>query len=216
MILFQFYLSLRYIIEQVDAISVLIRNSTVEPTKLLMRGIIESYLGINYILEKDTTKRSMSFMIVNAHEKIKLYKKFDKKTKEGKEFHKKLSDNEIMKNIVFPESLEFDKYVLNLENLIMKPQYKEAEIEYKRTRSSKKHPYWYSLYNGPSNLESLARYLKMSFVYEIFYRSWSGAIHATDIIDGKDSTKRRKILFVTFEKSQRCSIYYRYCDDIFI
>lgn len=46
-------------------------------------------------------------------------------------------------------------------------------------------PKWYSLYDGPRNLEELAHKVGCPGLYSVFYRTWSGATHGTDILVGK-------------------------------
>lgn len=46
----------------------------------------------------------------------------------------------------------------------------------------KKRLNWYSLYQGPANLEGLANHLELPIQYDVFYREWSGLAHGTNII----------------------------------
>ncbi len=46
-------------------------------------------------------------------------------------------------------------------------------------------PAWYSFFDGPNNIEQLAKYLKLHASYEILYRGLSSNVHATSIIEKK-------------------------------
>jgi len=99
--------------------------------------------------------------------------------------------------ISIPSSL-IQSSITNFENLLKKPDYKDANAEYQRVKkASKGNPYWYSLYGGPTSIEKLADYLKLTAMYHILYRQWSSSTHGTDIIQGKisrSSTGQTEIL----------------------
>jgi hypothetical protein len=66
------------------------------------------------------------------------------------------------------------------------PLYQQAETEYQRlVTQGEKNPAWYQLFNGPNNIDELAKRLNLSSLYEVLYREWSGPTHGTDIIHGK-------------------------------
>jgi|GEM_PF-6755282 len=53
---------LRNIIELGDAISILIKTSSIDPTKILLRSLLENTFGLEYMLEKETEKRALSYL----------------------------------------------------------------------------------------------------------------------------------------------------------
>ncbi|MDT0555266.1 DUF5677 domain-containing protein [Constantimarinum sp. W242] len=53
-------LFLRNILEISDSISILIRNSSIEPSKILLRSLIENSLSLAYMLEKNEKQRALS------------------------------------------------------------------------------------------------------------------------------------------------------------
>lgn len=192
-------LSLRHILELLDCVSINIRHSSAEPCKLLLRGALESYFSVAYILEADTKRRAMAFMAVYANQRLKGYRKLDPTTQQGKEFQNLLKEDRIAGNMVIsiPPSL-VQSSIANLESLLKKPDYKDANAEYQRLKKAgMKNPYWYSLYGGPTNIEKLAEHLQLAAMYHILYRQWSSSTHGTDIIQGKisrSSTGQTEIL----------------------
>jgi hypothetical protein len=64
------HLSFRHIFELIDAISMLVKNSIIEPCKNLLRSVFESVLAVRYILEKDTDIRGTDFMTCCWHHEI--------------------------------------------------------------------------------------------------------------------------------------------------
>lgn len=182
-------LSFRHILELLDSISINIRHSSVDPCKLLLRGALESFFGLAYILEADTERRGMAFMATYVNQRLKTYNNLDPSTDQGKEFCKMLKKDRIAANMVIsiPPAL-IKSLITNLETWREKPKYKEANAEYQRLKKTGvKTPYWYSLYGGPKNIEQLANHLHLPAMYHILYRQWSSSTHGTDIIYGKIS-----------------------------
>jgi hypothetical protein len=198
-------LSFRHILELLDAVSINIRNSSVDPCKLLLRGALESYFGVAYILETDTERRAMAFMATYVNQRLKTYRKLDPTTQQGKEFRKLLKKDPIGASMVISiPTATIQAAIANLESLVKKPAYQNAHNEYARIRKAgSKNPYWYSLYGGPTNIEKLADHLNMQAVYHILYRQWSSSTHGTDIIQGnisRSSTGQAEILQLRLPK----------------
>ena len=180
-------LSLRHILELLDCVSINLRHSCVDPCKLLLRGVLESFFAIAYIVESDTSRRAMAFMAAYAHQRIRTYKRFDVSTEQGRDFLNLLKQDRLASHmaISLPPSV-VQSATANMESLLEEPEYKDAIAEYlRRKRAGTGNPYWYSLYGGPRNIEKLADHLKLSGIYHILYRQWSSATHGTDIIQGK-------------------------------
>ena len=51
---------------------------------------------------------------------------------------------------------------------------------------------WYHLAGGPKNIEELARLLSSGELYNQFYRSMSGMVHGSDILEGRISMSKRE------------------------
>jgi hypothetical protein len=184
-------LSLRHILELLDSVSINIRNSCIDPCKLLLRGALESFFGVAYILETDTTRRAMAFMATYSNQRLRTYRRFDQTSEQGKEYRNLLKKDRLAGDMIVsvPPSL-VKSAIANLESLLTKPAYKEANAEYqKQKKSGSGNPYWYSLHGGPKNIEKLADHLKLQAMYHILYRQWSSASHGTDIIQGKISAQ---------------------------
>ena len=69
-------LFLRNIIELTDSVSILLRQSSIDPAFIIMRSILENYLNILYFLDKNEEKRLRSFMVWKSKKDIKYYKQF--------------------------------------------------------------------------------------------------------------------------------------------
>ena len=171
----------RHIIESLDAITVLIKHGCADPTELLLRSIFEALIGLEYILEKDTAQRALSYKVAHAHRQISLYKKLDTTTDQGKQFKKILSNDSTIKNIALP-AVDTNKLIANLENMLKKPQYVSVNTEWQNyKKANKKNPNWFSLFGGPRNIIDLAHYVNRSGLYEFLYRIWSQYVHVTGV-----------------------------------
>lgn len=177
----------RNILEVLDAIALLMSGSSIEPCKILLRTFLENMLSIEYMTERDTEKRALCFLVSDIHKKIKNLRKIDPSLQEGKQFLSKKNKDRLTNKANWEGIEGITDGIRKYEKRLEKPHYVGIEKEYQKTRTKMKNPYWYSLFGGPRNLEMLADNLKLSGVYEEFYRHWSDSAHGTDIFDGKVS-----------------------------
>lgn len=177
----------RDMLEKADAISILVRNSSIDPSKVLLRSIFELNLYIGYLLEEHTEDRAMSFLVLDALKQKKINEIFNKEGLEFKRIRKLLEQDILISDPNFLDNLPSVKdRIESLNSLLNRDDYKRVMKEYERTKKKdKSNPAWYRLYNGPKTIQDLAIYLKLPFLYEILYRKWSGSVHSTDIIHGK-------------------------------
>jgi len=174
----------RHVLELLDAVSILIKESSAEPCKLQLRSLFEALLSINYLLEEDRKERAYAFLVCHAFREIKTYKKFDPNTQQGKQFRGVLKGS-ILDDLDFGGRYDLEKMANRKKELFKKEGYKEAYKELDTLRENgRKNPNWYEFYDGPRDLEQLAIHLNKREYYEIFYRYWSNYVHATDIISG--------------------------------
>lgn len=180
-------LTLRHILDLLDSVSVLVRNSCADPCKLILRGALEAQLGLEFILQNDTKKRSLAFLVCNYHNDLKLLLK----VKPGEQGYDQLlskmeADRSIPKGIKLPKFPNLENNIDNLKSLLAMPHYIQAEKEYQvLIKKGFKNPNWFQLFNGPRNIEQLANTLKRQALYEVLYRGWSSSIHGTDVIKSK-------------------------------
>ena len=184
-------LSFRHIFELIDAISVLVKYSCIEPCKILLRAVFESVLTVKYILEKDTEKRGMAFMTCCWHQAINNLRKMNPDDSMYNQFLAKKRRDKHSRDAPLPKIPDIKERIEVLEDHLTSPKYIESEREFQRLKSiikrkrketPKKRLNWYSLYGGPASLEGLASYLELPLQYEVLYREWSGLAHGTDII----------------------------------
>lgn len=176
----------RSLLEKADSISILIKNSSIDSSKIILRSLFETHLSISYLNENYTEDRSMAFLVWNSKNIIKANRAFIKGNQEFKELQSRVEKDGNFLTVEDLENLPSAKPIIDTQlSLLNKPEYKRVEKEYERTKKLIKNPSWYSLFNGPKSIEQLAKDLNMSTFYPLLYRPWSGSVHGTDIINGK-------------------------------
>lgn len=127
----------------------------------------------------------MSFMVWNFVTQDKWLIKADQETPAFKELEAKFKKDRLMKNS-FPYFINPHDHGKEMsEKIFSLPGYREVKQEYDRTKKNRKNPAWYSLYDGPGNLEQVASLLELPAFYEVLYRGWSPSTHGNNILQGK-------------------------------
>lgn len=182
----------RDMLEKADSISILVRHSSIDPSKVLLRSIFELNLYISYLLEKNSADRGMSFLAWDAIRQKHLNLNFNIEGPEFNRIRKILEQDILISDPNFLNELPSVKNKIeSLNSLLNREEYKRIVKEYERTkRKGNTNPVWFSLFKGPRNIKELAIILKLPFLYEILYRKWSGSVHSTDIIHGKIVEKK--------------------------
>lgn len=179
-------LFLRNLLEYVDACSILIKQSSIEPCNSILRTILENFLSIEYLLSEKTEQRALSFLVWNAFENKKLLLSMDGKSESYTRLQSAFKKDKIFKDAPMFVLPNVSEKIRNNEELLKSEKYKQVVKEYNRTKKKlNKTPYWYSLFDGPTNIEKLADKLGYNAYYEILYRSLSSSTHGTAIIQGK-------------------------------
>ena len=177
-------LFLRNIIETADAISLLVRHSSIDPAKSLVRTLLENVFSLEYLLEKDSKQRSLSYTVWLTHKDLKLCEKMNKESQHGKQFANEIGKDKLVNNI----NTHIEQILLlkqNSEALLKLPDYIPIEVEYQRIVATRKNPNWFTLFDGPTDVEQLAKYLKHHTLYEIIYRNLSDNVHGNNIFKSK-------------------------------
>lgn len=187
----------RNYLEQLDACSILIKYSSIESVNNLLRTALENFLYIEYLLEKDTKRRSLSFIVWNTYKTISNYEKADGKSKAYLDLVESYKIDKIVSNFKPPILPDIEKDKKNSVDFLTQPEYKEISHEFKNRLGKRKRIEWYSLFGGPNNIRELANYLKYPAFYDILYQSFSSSTHGTNIIKGK----------ITSDVNNRATIY---------
>lgn len=213
-------LFLRNYLEKIDAISILVRHSSIDPCKSLLRTALENIIYLEYLLQKDTEQRSISFLVWNSISQQKWAEKADGSSANYKQLLSKYKKDKFMREHTPPVHPDIEKIKTNGEQLLELDRYKSTHEEYERTRKKIKNPAWYSLYDGPENMDLLCTSVDLNAIYEVLYRIFSHSVHGNDVIQGKllpDEDGKTYIAQIRFPKdaqsiTQHC---YNFCILIF-
>lgn len=173
----------RHILDTADAISVLVKNSSVDPCKALMRVIVETSLQLEYMLEKNTEQRAYSYMTCFYKTRLKNMKPFVANSKDQKEFLNQLKGKTLSNIDEQGMSVKgMDSEIIKIENLLKGPFYRKYSAEYDMLkRKSNRSFQWYHMFKGPENFLKLAERLNKKDFYVFLYRQYSESIHASDV-----------------------------------
>jgi len=181
------FMSFRHLFELIDAISILVKLSCIDPCKILLRASFESLLTIEYIFEENTEQRAMDFMFWYKHQELKIYKRWDPGDHLYIQFRELLKNDKVLCNWKPPEFPQIKEEMNKREKTLQRPEFSESRKEYQRLKKQKKGGpnWWFSLHGGPESIKRLANQLNRPAQYLMLYRQWSSAIHGTDIIRNK-------------------------------
>lgn len=177
----------RHIFELIDGISILIRESSIEPCKALLRCVFESLLSLEYIFEDSTEKRAKDFIIWYRHNRLRILRIFDPNDELHKEFVQKVTRDKILKNSTVFEIPDIEEKIESYSGIFKNPNYQESEREFQRIkRKNGRAPrWWFNMHGGPNDICKLADKLGRPAEYEVFYRLLSDYSHGIDIFEGK-------------------------------
>lgn len=171
-------LFIRKIMEQLDAINVLYSSGLFSPAEVVLRSLLETVVGLQFILKKDTKKRAAAYFLEYKYEEVeKANRYFNEQTKNGKEMHDHMGDAK------FRECHELcEKKKAALNHLIMANKiFKEIDDTRKNKLlgKNKKHAYvqWYETCSNVTNFHKMMDEIGYGKYYDLFYKSLSLETH---------------------------------------
>jgi Family of unknown function (DUF5677) len=169
-----------HLIEQIDAVEVLMSNSCVNGAVPVLRTAFEASLSLEYILisDADYVQRSLAWLCGYLHRRIQKHEGLDRTTEHGAGRVKAMDDHFGSTTPTYDSGPP----VTGLRSVLARPQFAALEADYvaRVKRSKTRVPEWFSLLNGPKNRHELSRLLKHEPDYLILYGEWSDIAHATD------------------------------------
>jgi hypothetical protein len=169
------------LIEMLDGVEILLSSASPIVARLSLRTAFEALLTIDYILETDTQRRALAWVVCDVHRRIDVYEMLDPNTPKGKEYEK-VRSVDVLVGQMPPLNVNSSLPVKRLRRMLSYPHLVEAEKEFQTRRAVRRNsPSWYSFYGGPSHLRQLAEHLKLGGYFNVLYRVWSGTAHAQDL-----------------------------------
>ncbi|MGO9061185.1 MAG: DUF5677 domain-containing protein [Candidatus Binataceae bacterium] len=176
----------RHILEMLDSVNIQITECAPAPATLQLRAIFEALLTLEYLTEdKSRTKaRANAYLYEVEIQRKHFYHSHDPSTPEGKHLLDLMSDDPYLKEWKPEDVAALVPRLKQIDAVLALPSFKEIAQEYARTKKVRgRKPEWYGLYNGPRDLEKLAKHLKRGSAYALLYKEWSERIHGGDAID---------------------------------
>lgn len=160
--------------EHIDGISILARTGSSTPCTPLNRTAFEIRLALMYMLEMPETEkdRCLAYEYFHHLKQLKTLLKCDPDTVEGKQVRGQTKDSLLPDAFDHPDR-DIAEETKAYRELLDTPRYSAIKSE----QESSKAKHWHEMWGGPGNVEALARCLKRSGHYEVFYRGWSGPAH---------------------------------------
>jgi hypothetical protein len=140
------FLMLRYVLDLLDAISILVKHSSADPAKLLVRGLLEACFQLEYLIKADADERGAAFMFWHYNEKLKQFQAMDPSTDRGKKLQKALSSDRQVSGMSLNPRSDLQARTLSIEGLLKGSLYSDATAAYQQLRGGRqKNPPWYQL-----------------------------------------------------------------------
>ncbi len=169
-------------LEMIDGAEVLLNSAAAVPATLMLRAAFEALLSMLWVAKEDSERRGAAYVVADVHRRIALSERYDPSTQRGKQFEAAVQADDVGHAFKLADSPDAVRDRAELFAVIKQPHLAAAASEYERVRGLKDRvPPFYSLWDGPRDIEQLARRLGKSAYYEVLYRPWSGTAHAVDL-----------------------------------
>lgn len=164
----------------IDGVSILARAGAARSCVPLIRSGFELKLNLLYMLERDDVfeDRCLAYEFFHAQRRLKVASKYDPTTSAGKQIRGQ-SKGEPFADLLDGSTVDLAAEIKAAKEVVESPRYAAVKTEYERTKPK----HWYSMWNGPRDIESLAKELKRHALYEVQYRYWSGDTHGEHALD---------------------------------
>lgn len=176
----------RNCLELADGISILMKSSSIEPSKLLLRTLFENSISLIYMIQKDEKKRVHSYLVWKAHQDIQICKRLIDEEQMSREFVKQLEkENSNFKLNDIRDLNGILKTINAKEELLKLPFYESVEQEFQRLKIKYKKPVknWYSLYDGPKDFAMLCEEMNSTLHYHFNYKKYSQNVHGMNVLN---------------------------------
>ncbi len=178
--------------EPIDGVTILVRRGAARNCSQLLRTALEIGLRLRYILEDDENyeRRSLAYEYFHHLDALNWAQKCDPEHEKGKQLRRELKGDDFAdlfdlkgRGIDIKEQIETQEKKVNSARYSVvraeidriKEEKKKAKKKGKRFGESSRN--WFSLWDGPTNVQLLAMRLKLLSHYETLYRGWSNVSH---------------------------------------
>jgi len=205
----------RHALELCDAVSELVRVSSIQPCQPLLRGMFEAWLGLAYILQADPDRRAKCYTLCHLREEVRLLQELDPNEQRGKQLLAKWKKCSASASPPFSVPADLGSMIKNHQTILAGSQYGPIEQEYQRLQSCRKgRVQWYSLFGGPCSIAEMATRLDQAataascfgLIYDVLYREWSQVVHGTGALRALGSPSSTSWRLRNAEDAQRVTV----------
>jgi hypothetical protein len=180
---------LRFVVETADGMPENIRKGQINANNNSLRSLLDACFYILYLVADDTSRRVLAYMYMDDRTVLKRQKRLLRGSAEHKEFataHEK--DRFLSLEVLDSTTQDIESIkakIKEYETSIESPEYANIHAEFLRMKGLKQPPkHWYSFFDGPKDIRKLAEAVGMPGMYDVFFKRYSGTVHATEIIRG--------------------------------
>lgn len=179
-------LYIRKIIEHLDAINILIEKCAFTQATIILRTLLESTVGLKFILKEDTEKRAAAYYLYHHYEEIGKMKDFDENTNIGKILKKNMGEESF--NLIArkcKDKKEAFERLLQSKSLFAEiEKTRKKKIKQKKQHSPQKKPYvyWYELCSPVTSFKGMMISVGWGDYYEAVYGGMSMEVHSYNAV----------------------------------
>lgn len=180
-------LFLRNCLELADGISILMKSSSIDPSKNLLRTLLENSFSLIYMIQTNEKIRAHCFLVWKANNDLKFCKRLINEEQSSKEFVNQLKKENPNFELNDIRNLEGILKTIEAKNELLElPIYKEINDEYKRLKKNNRGSdfNWYSLFDGPRNFLKLSEELNSTLHYHFNFKKYSENVHGNNVLKG--------------------------------
>ena len=176
---------LRNILELGDSISILLKQSSIDPSKILIRSLIENSLQIQYLKDDNFENRGLAYAFCQTKKKEIQIKKMIENTDSNNQFERDLISDRIIKSFSAElNQINLKNQLKNYTDIVNSDHYKVINGEFLKIKG-KARTNWFELFDGPKNIRDLSKSLGLLSLYEMFFKRYSSNVHIDDTFSGK-------------------------------
>ena len=170
-----------FIIQAADGIQALVSRCCFDAAIPIARSLWEGTLQMEWMLKSDFERRSAAYLALYYKGIHDFNESLDPNTERGKNIRAKRKKYLYQTDIPLldepPPDLQNQQ--TQIRKMLCKPKFKEVLDAFSAgSRGSRK---WYSVDDGPLNLEQLANKLDRAIEYDTLYRHFSDLAHGADV-----------------------------------
>ncbi len=164
----------RSVLEMIDGVEVLLRQSCVLATLPLLRSAFEAGLGLSFLAARKDPRLNLAWLTTYTHQRLRAYQNLLPGGGTLDAWEKQFGST-----LVAPGDVP--KAIANLEQFLQLDHIRPIHEEILRRRAARRPTPWYAVFNGPQDLRQLAERVGRPAEYSMLYGYWSRIAHGNEM-----------------------------------